>query len=479
MGLISLILTPLLLAEELKIHTYKRTSPWGQTVHQYSYYLKDGVQIQHGDELMFSDDGNLDLKISYQHDEPHGLTSTYYKRIQQKASESTYVRGDLHGPERQWSAEGKLLFECEWKNGDPWNGRAASKSASGTGTIESSESWTTYLYKNGKKVPNSEKVFTSKYRHQIPSQRPNINAYLRWNWRSYLTKSKYPHVDQLPSYAKVPFLIDWCAKRGDSAGIAHSQLVALTRVDWGATNSSEKKSREAEVLAWKQWWQNTGQHRRQLRETKGKRDPEAWKLVAGKRALKMPATSIVIPEEYELQLTYSSGDYGSVIDETITLKRTKNDASLVRVYSTLRDGPKTTQTWLPFSIEEADQITRAIGYLIDHPWLGNDEEAINRRFWEEQKKTAEKPTSSVKVQKIKGRESFHIYYANATLTLKDKQGNVWWNDDPSHWHGGNEERYNHAAEPLSSTVYPFVVSRYPENTQWTEKDPHGWQKVEK
>ncbi len=171
--LTSLMLMPTLLAEEVKVHTYERVTPWGVTVAKHSYYLKKGKPVQHGDDLDYYEDGHLYSKTSYRHGEPHGHASLYYKHNKRKLSESTYVNGEQHGPERHWSAEGKLVFECEWKSGKPWNGRAASESSSGTGTINSSETWTTYLYKNGKKTRGSKKVFTSNYHHQTPDQKPD------------------------------------------------------------------------------------------------------------------------------------------------------------------------------------------------------------------------------------------------------------------------------------------------------------------
>ena len=153
----------------------------------------------------------------------------------------------------------------------------------------------------------------------------------------------------------------------------------------------------------------------------------------------------------------------------------------MRVFFTLRDGPETTQTWLPFSKEEADRFTRSIGYLIDHPWLLNDEKSINRRFWKKQQETRKKEASGplALTGEIRGRESYHVYYAGSTIALKDSKGEIWWNDDPWSWYGSNESRYNDADQPFLSTVYPYMASHYPENKLHTKKDTSGWMTLKK
>jgi hypothetical protein len=53
---------------------------------------------------------------------------------------------------------------------------------------------------------------------------------------------------------------------------------------------------------------------------------------------------------------------------------------------------------------------------------------------------------------------------------------VWWNDDPWSWDGGNESRYESAAQPVLSSIYPFVAALFPEGKRW-EKGKPGWKVV--
>ena len=123
-------------------------------------------------------------------------------------------------------------------------------------------------------------------------------------------------------------------------------------------------------------------------------------------------------------------------------------------------------------------IARAIGYLIDQPWLLNDEKEIDRRFWldADSKKEAMSAMSYPDL-KIKGRESFHIYYPGVSFALNDVDGNVQWNADPWSWSGANPDRYNWAAQPVQGTVYPFLVALYPESARYTEDTGRGWHAV--
>ncbi len=192
----------------------------------------------------------------------------------------------------------------------------------------------------------------------------------------------------------------------------------------------------------------------------------------------MPQAPIALPDEYVIDLGFRSGDYGGVVEEKITLKRSAGGASLVRVFSTKTEGPKTVERWQPFTVADADRTARAIAYLIDHPWFLNDEKAINRRFWEEQKTTKGKSATAgpIKEEKIKGRETFLLYHPSAYFEMRDGDGTVWWNDDPWSWRGANEDRYNWAAQPVLSSVYPFVVAQFPES-QRSGKGKAGWNVV--
>jgi len=127
----------------------------------------------------------------------------------------------------------------------------------------------------------------------------------------------------------------------------------------------------------------------------------------------------------------------------------------------------------------------------------NDEKAINERFWRERKERKEKQaavqalseTEKERVdrlvidnlrssfsKRVKGRESFGMYHPGATFELKDGNGNLWWNDDPTNWHGIREERYRRPDQPMRSTVYPFFAFLFPESQLRDEENETGWEK---
>lgn len=467
-------------AVEPELLVQENGTPQGTVTERYRYYLRGGVQVKHGSFAGYHLDGTRFNQGNYEHGKLHGIYTLYYRGLQKKHSEIAYRNGKQHGFERWWSPEGELLTDCEYRDGKPWAGRTSSNRSISIGNIETNELAPTYLFKEGVRDPGSVKTIKVSYPSQSPSDLPEMSSFLRWHFYSYRINSNYRFLDRLPPYDQVPFLIDWCAEQNEQSDVAYSQLVALTRVNFGQMRAVDPVERQAEIEAWKSWWQLTGKDREAFVKKHGIRDESAWKNVARGRNLPLPKTPIALPPNYSIEFRFRSGDYGGVITETITIERKESDASFVRVLSTKTGGEKTTQCWQPFTITDADRFARSLGYLIDHPWLMNDEHEINRRYWKEQSENGGSSESMMPFtnDKIQGRESFHLYYPNAKFVLKTRDDLVWWNDDPWHWHGdAGESRFLWAAQPLLSTLYPFIASMYPESQQVTELNPNGWKSI--
>ena len=320
-----------------EIHIFEERTPGGILTERYSFYLKGAEKIKHGDSIQYFDDGRPQAITEYSHGKKDGKVTTFYKRIERKDVEFAYKNGVRHGMSRWWSPKGELLFECEYRDGKPWRGRDSTGSTWSIGLISTSVSFGTIEYRQGERLPNTEKSFTVKFQTQYRDDLPDVRTYLRWFRYSYEIESDYPHLKELPPYEKVPFLIEWCANKGSASSVAHSQLIALTRVDFGNMSGDDETERAKEIERWKHWWQNSGKDRL-IKNENAVLDREAWQLVARNRNLDVPADPILIPDEYTIEWNFRSGDYGGIVKENLTLTRTENRASLVRTFSTKTGG---------------------------------------------------------------------------------------------------------------------------------------------
>ncbi|MFM7181013.1 MAG: hypothetical protein ACKO2G_06070 [Verrucomicrobiales bacterium] len=385
--------------------------------------------------------------------------------------------GEKDGWSRIWGPDGKLLFEGLAKNGREHDGWFETSMVSSSGVYHrEGGTWTIVQWKEGKKVRNSSREVTANWRSWTPGQLPDQKKFIRWNWSQFAGKTEYPFADQMPAYDDVPVLIGWIGKKGGDPYMIDDQLHALTRVDFGNSWMQKEKERADAVAKWRAWWEEVGQHRPGLLEKNGKRDAEAWNLVQRYRKLPAPDQPMLIPEEYVLEAHYSSGDYGAVVSETMEIRRGKDGAELIRKFSRQRDGPVKEERWLPFSAEDADRITRAVGYLVDRPWLLNDEAEIEKLYWEAEKKEPDREAADqTSENRLKGRESFAPpYYPNADYELRDAAGKLWWNSDPDRWHGGNPERFNQTDRPVPGVVYPFLAAQFPESARSDGQGTAGW-----
>jgi hypothetical protein len=397
-------------AEEIvpPLRIRERVAPWGTVVERTGYYLKNGKEVEHGVQESFSPDGVIWRRGRYAHGEMDGVYEIFYDGLGAKETEMSYVAGMENGPFRTWSPEGKLLFEGTWKDGKEWDGWFDQESTSSSGVFHrKGESWKIVRWEDGKKVPKSGREVKSSWRSWTPGKLPDQKMFIRWNWPQFETKSTYPYLDRMPAYQDVPFLIGCYEKKGERYQEASDQLEALTRVQFGNPWLQSDPERLTAAAMWRQWWKDVGKHRSELQQQRGVRDAEAWDLAKRGRNLPMPEEPVVIPEVYVLKVRFRSGDYDGVTTETLTLRRDQHGAELIRSFSTRRDGPVTKERWLPFGVKDADRVVRALGYLIDRPWLLNDEAEIEKRYWASEKKNSGSESMGTWCDdKLKGRESY-------------------------------------------------------------------------
>lgn len=458
------------------VQVRERLAPWGTVVERASYYVKDGKEVEHGVEESFSPDGTIESRIRYAHGKEDGICEFFYEGIGTKQTEISYVAGMEDGPSRAWTPDGKLLFQGNWEKGEIQDGWFEEVSASShEGYHRNGEEWKIVQWKDGKKVPGSDRVAKASWRTWTPGKLPDQKMFIRWNWSSIAERSTYPFMDRLPAYQDVPFLINCIEKKGEGYEEASDQLHALTRMQFGVPWQTDPE-RTAATANWRAWWEDVGKHQPEWLTQRGVRDAEAWDLARRGRNLPMPEEPLVIPESYVLKVRFRSGDYGGITSETLTIQRRQDGAELIRSFSTGTGGPVAEERWQPFGVKDADRVVRALGYLIDRPWLLNDEADIERRYWAAETKDPERESFGKWCgDKLKGRESYgEPYYPEVDFELRDGGGKLWWNADPDRWHGGNPERFNQTHQPVPGTVFPFLAALYPESMRLDNSGKPGW-----
>jgi hypothetical protein len=295
---------------------------------------------------------------------------------------------------------------------------------------------------------------------------------LRWNRYSYAINSSYPYLKDLPAWSKIPLLLDWMSREAQDAGIevAYSQLVALSRVDFGHPQHPPAGGLPAETVsyhrnqrsnAWARWWKSVGQPYGEKLHAQGRQNPKAWKLVVRDDSLPGPDYRITIPDEWVLRTSYRAGDYDAIQTESVTLRRSKEKATLIRGLRKRTGGRLEWEEWRPLNVEQADDFAFALAYAIDNPWLLKPKGSEGR------------------LRELEGR-SLSLYYPSFRYDFADLQGNIWWNDDPWNWHGGNvtDRNFMDTAGTLGS-VCLLVWRAFPESLPATAAMPNvgSWRSV--
>jgi len=279
---------------------------------------------------------------------------------------------------------------------------------------------------------------------------------LRWHRYPYPIDSSYPYLKEPPAWSKIPTLLDWINREGRDAGIevAHSQLVALSRADFGHPQHAPAGGLPAEALnyhrtqrsqAWARWWKSVGQTYGEQLRTRGLRNEKAWRLVTRGKAQPLPDSKVAIPDEWVLRTAYRAGDYGGVQTESLTLRSSKEKATLIRALRKSTAGRLEWEQWRPLSTDQADTFAFAMAYAIDNPWLLKPNGGEGR------------------FRKLEGR-NLTLYCPGFRYEFADLDSNIWWNDDPWHWYGGKniDEDFMNAAGNLGS-VCLLVWRTFPED----------------
>jgi hypothetical protein len=295
---------------------------------------------------------------------------------------------------------------------------------------------------------------------------------LRWKRYSYEILSSYPYLKELPEWSKIPTLLEWIGKDSDDAGtdIAYSQLIALSRADFGHPKRPPAGGLPVETVnyhktqrsnAWARWWEFVGKTYEERLRARGRQNPEAWKLVSRDKTQPLPDYKVTIPDEWVLKTTYRAGDYGGVQTESLTLRRSKEKATLIRALRKSTKGRLEWEQWQPLTLEQADNFAFAMAYAIDNPWL-----------------LKPKPNEGF-VGNVEGR-NLTIYYPSFRYELADQNGNIWWNDDPWHWHGAEnvEDNFMDAAGVLGSVcLLLWRTFPDPSSTNAVMSNIAGWRQV--
>lgn len=295
---------------------------------------------------------------------------------------------------------------------------------------------------------------------------------LRWNRYSYAISSSYPYLKALPSWPKIPLLLDWMNREDQDAGIevAYSQLVALSRADFGHPQHPPAGGLPAETVnyhrtqrsnTWARWWKTVGQPYGEKLRAQGRQNPKAWKLVVRDDSLPVPDYKITIPDEWVLRTSYRAGDYDGIQTESEMLRRSKERATLIRALRKRTGGRLEWEEWQPLTVEQADDFAFALAYAIDNPWLLKPRGGEGR------------------LRELEGR-SLSLYYPGFRYDFADLEGNIWWNDDPWHWHGGkNTDRNFMDAVGTLGAVCLLVWRTFPDTlpANVTLPNPGNWRAV--
>lgn len=288
----------------------------------------------------------------------------------------------------------------------------------------------------------------------------------RWNRSDYIGLKSYPFLDEAPSLSQIPLLFDWIeSRKSESYDVPYCQLMALSRVDFRkpALWDSEPLFDNAEfdgvegLEGWKRWWNSVGGTLETRLRSGGRRNPAAWKLVAPEKPDALPAAPVTIPDEWILRTWFSGGDYDGITTEALCLRRTAKRATLIRASRRSTHGKLEWEQWLPLTTEHADNFAFAMAYVIDQPWTVLD---ANVR---------QAPP------RLEGR-GLSVYYPKFRYEFADRNGDLWWNDDPRKWYANRSGRdaLQYMRQGYGS-VCVLLARTFPDTSP--TNGPEGWKPV--
>src|SRR5438552_2359177 len=312
-------------AQERPVALHTNSYYFGPVKEEFTAYTgDDGKLVKHGQYRDWAEDGSLWHDIEYRDDQPHGATVTFYPNGR-KASETFYVDGKWHGLETVWNRNGEIVARGTNRHGANWDGTFVNERRySVRSRWDEDIRFYVSEYRNGiRKTGEAREVFDDGSKWKPPPQPINYRRLLRWFRYSYEIDSSYPYLGQLPPWSEIPTLLEWVNSNRSDAGVevAYSQLVALSRADFGHPQHPPGGGLPAETVsyyrsqrsdAWAEWWKSVGKPYGERLRTRGQQHPQAWKLVSRDNRYPLPEYKVAIPDEWVFTTSYRAGDYGSI-----------------------------------------------------------------------------------------------------------------------------------------------------------------------
>lgn len=406
-----------------------------------AYTREDGTVVKQGIYRAWNEQGRLREEAHYNDGKFHGTVITFYPNGR-KASERMFDDGVEHGVSTEWTRDGLIIAHGTNEHGSHRNGSFVVTSTYSV-RFPGDEDIHFYVseFQNGVAAKGEPKEIFDDGTKWKPAYALDERRLLRWFRYPYEIQSKYPYLKSLPQWSEIPTLFKWINSDEKETGVdvAYSQLVALSRADFGNPSRPRIGGLDSQASnyyrtqydqLWKQWWETVGKSYQERLAAHGRQNEKAWRLITREQQRPLPDYKITIPDEWVFKSYYRAGDYGGVQTESITLCRTKNAAILVRAWRKETRGELQWEQWKSMTLEQADDFAFALGYAIDHPWVLKSNE----------------PKEQSARQKLEGRE-LTTYHPKFDYEFGDLNGNLWWNDDPSSWHGAERTEDNFLNAP--------------------------------
>jgi hypothetical protein len=247
--------------------------------------------------------------------------------------------------------------------------------------------------------------------------------------------------------------------------VRFSQLQTLSRCnffDW------MKPDHGGALQKWQNWWSYYGSRYSERLKREGHTYLEAWQAIAP-RGLPCPDYPLLLPEAWSFQLTFGSGDYGSIVKEEVTMSVNPNAATLRRRYQSYSGAPWVSEEWKGLTIAESQSFLASLLYAIDNPWIYvNDSLAVEPRA----------SFNFAGMGSVKGRpKRWSTYYPSVQWSgILDAEGRVLVNDDPYDWHSEDREAERTLDYPVG-VAFRVIRDVFPDPTwkplqsRWEASEP--------
>ena len=257
-------------------------------------------------------------------------------------------------------------------------------------------------------------------------------------------KDEYLH-PHFSDWKEVPTIIESISKENFHSPLR--KLETLTNVKL-KQDIHQIKTPEDEIYlsetkaAWQHWWKTTGAPASTLKQTNAKVDTEALDLVWKFWDTDIPKPKKIlpvwIPKTWRLSISFTNGDYGGREKELWIVEREKSKALFTKLRGDYSKGAWSVSLsrYNEFSVEQADQLLKAICYLNQYaPPFGTE---MNNN---------EMPT----------------YYAGAKLTLSSENMQPIWNTN----HGEFMKSKVQYLKGSAGRSYYFLRTIFGQPEKWT------------